>query len=279
MPEVGVPEAALVIGVSPVRVRQLIASGQLRAREVGGRWLVDVESLPSAPRRGRPMSQRIAWALLLLADGQRADWASAGEISRLRAQRNRLAHDPEPELLLRSWLASRANRHVFSAPEPQGLREDPRLVLSGISDPRSGMSAGAEVEGYVHPDDLQAVCADHLLVPSSGERANVVLHASPAPLTAPVPVLLLAADLAEHDGPRELERSRDLIRQALESWPQGRSRSTDKPALGGVTRAIDLAVTALAGRDDSAAAAVFVGQKVLREARGDSFDGRTTDER
>ena len=215
MSEVSVPEAAHMMGLSPVRARQLIASGQIHARRVGGRWLVDVESLPSAPRRGRPMSQRIAWALAELAEGRRAPWASAGEISRLRAQRARLIDDPEPELLLRSWLASRAHRHVLSAPNPQGLRADPRIVLSGISDPRSRMSAGAEVEGYVHDDDLQAVLVDHLLVPSSGARANVVLHAAPLVPDAPVPVLLLAADLAEHDGDRELGRARDLIQQAL----------------------------------------------------------------
>jgi hypothetical protein len=218
MAEVGVPEAARMISVSPVRVRQLIASGQLRARQVGGRWLVDVESLPSAPRRGRPMSQRIAWALAELGDDRRAPWVSAGEISRLRAQRGRLVDNPEPELLLRSWLAARAHRHVLSAPNPQGLREDPRIVLSGISDPRSRMSAGAEVEAYVHDDDLQAVRADHLLVPSSGARANVVLHAAPLMPEAPVPVLLLAADLAEHDGDRELGRARELIQQALKPW-------------------------------------------------------------
>lgn len=164
------------------------------------------------------MSQRIAWALAELGDDRRAPWASPGEISRLRAQRNRLARDPEPELLLRSWLAARAHRYVLSAPNPEGLRADPRIVLSGISDPRSRMSAGSEVEAYVHDDDLQAVLVDHLLVPSSGERANVVLHAAPLVPDAPVPVLLLAADLAEHDGDRELGRARELIQQALKPW-------------------------------------------------------------
>lgn len=60
MQEVGVPEAARMLGVSPARARQLIADGGIAARQVTGRWLVDVASLPSAPRRGRPMSPRIA---------------------------------------------------------------------------------------------------------------------------------------------------------------------------------------------------------------------------
>lgn len=211
MLEVSVPEAARMLGVSPVRARQLVAAGQLHARRVGGRWLVEVDSLPSAPRRGRPMSQRIAWALAELAEGRRASWASSGEMSRLRGQLERLRNDPEPELLLRSWFASRAVRHRLSAPDAQRLRDDPRIVPSGVSDPRSRMSAGSDVEAYVHDDDVAAVRAAHLLVPASGARANVVLHVAPLLPEQPVPVLLLAADLAEHDGDRELGRARELI--------------------------------------------------------------------
>lgn len=219
MPEVGVPEAARMLGVSPVRARQLIAEGQLDARQVAGRWLVDVASLPSAPRRGRPMSPRVAWALAELADGRRAPWLRHDEAYRLRARRNELVHDPEPELLLRSWFASRARRHQLAAPDPQRLLDDPRLVPSGISDPRSGMSAGHQVEAYVHADDLEDVRADHLLVPADRSRANAWLHAAPMLPGRPVPLLLLAADLAEHDGPRELGRARDLIAAAFRDRP------------------------------------------------------------
>ncbi len=219
MPEVGVPEAARMLGVSPVRTRQLIAAGRIDARQVAGRWLVDVASLPSAPRRGRPMSPRVAWALASLADGHRASWLRDDEAYRLRARRNELVHDAEPELLLRSWLAARAHRHQLSAPDPQRLLNDPRLVPSGVSDPRSGMSAGHQAEAYVDANDLEDVRADHLLVPADRSRANVWLHAAPMLPSRPVPLLLLAADLAEHDGPRELGRARDLIAAAVAERP------------------------------------------------------------
>ncbi|QGQ18497.1 helix-turn-helix domain-containing protein [Cellulomonas sp. JZ18] len=211
MPEVGVPEAARMLGVSPGRVRQVIADGSIAARQVGGRWLIDVASLPSAPRRGRPMSPRIAWALAEMSAGRRAPWLSNEEAYRLRVRRNTLAHDARPELLLRSWLASRADRHQLAAPDPRQLQDDPRLVPSGISDPRSGMSAGHQVEAYVHADAFEDVRADHLLVPADRSRANVWLHAAPLLPERPVPLLLVAADLADHDGPRELGRARELI--------------------------------------------------------------------
>lgn len=89
------------------------------------------------------------------------------------------------------------------------------MVLAGISDPRSRLSSGDDLEAYVHEDDLAAVRAEHLLVPSRAGRANVVLHASPVVPAHPVPLLLLAGDLAEHDSDRELGRSRDLIVAAL----------------------------------------------------------------
>jgi len=208
--DVELAEAARMMGVSAVRARQMAREGRLRARRVGGRWLVDAASLPSAPRRGRPMSVRIAWALVELSAGGAAEWVEPRESYRLRRALDRLVADDEPEMLLRSWLASRAERQLLSASEVDGLRADPRLALSGLSDERSGLSAARNVEAYVRAEDAAAVRRDHLLI-DSGSNANVVLHVSPRVPDRPVPVLLLAADLADHDGPRELARARELI--------------------------------------------------------------------
>lgn len=208
--EIALVEAARMMGVSAERARQLAREGRLGARLVGGRWLVDAASVPSASRRGRPMSSRIAWALVEISSGGSAEWIEARESYRLRQALGRLVADDEPELLLRSWLASRADRELLSASEIDAVRADPRLVLSGVSDERSGLSAAADVEAYVRADDAPAVRRDHLLL-DAGSRANVVLHVSPLLPDGPVPVLLLAADLAERDGPRELSRARELI--------------------------------------------------------------------
>ena len=209
--DVSVPEAARMMGVSVARARRLAAEGRIHARIVGGRWLVDAASLPSALRRSRPMSPRMAWALVVLSDGARPDWVEPRESYRLRRALERLAADDEPELLLRSWLASRAERRRLSAPDAKALRSDARVLLSGLSDERAGLSAAGDVEGYVGADDADAVIRDHLLI-DAGPSADVVLHVSPLLPGVPVPLLLVAADLAEHDGPRELARARELIR-------------------------------------------------------------------
>ena len=199
-----------MMGLSVARARRLAAEGRIRARLVGGRWLVDAASLPSAPRRSRPMSPRMAWALVVLSAGGVPDWVEPRESYRLRRALERLAADDEPELLLRSWLASRADRRRLSAQEAQALRADARVVLSGLSDDRAGLSAAGDVEGYVLADEAEALIRDHLLI-DGGPSPYVVLHVAPLLPEVPVPLLLVAADLAERDGPRELARARDLI--------------------------------------------------------------------
>ncbi|HMO10198.1 MAG TPA: hypothetical protein PKB06_01540 [Actinotalea sp.] len=79
------------------------------------------------------------------------------------------------------------------------------------------MSAAGDVEGYVLADDAEALARDHLLIDAAAS-ADVVLHVSPMLSEVPVPLLLVAADLADHDGPRELARARDLIAE----WSAGR---------------------------------------------------------
>ena len=208
--DVSVPQAAQIMGVSVARARRLAADGRLHARLVGGRWLIDAASLPSAPRRSRPMSPRMAWALVALSDGGRPDWVGPRESYRLRRALNRLAADDEPELLLRSWLAARAERRRLSASDVQALRADARVILAGVSDERAGLSAAGDVEGYVQVGDADVVIRDHLLIEAESS-ADVVLHVSPRLPEAPVPLLLVAADLADHDGPRELARAREFI--------------------------------------------------------------------
>ena len=207
--EVSAAEVASVLGVSQRRVRALIDAGRLPARKVAGRWLIDAAALPS-PHRSRPMAAEQAWAIL----DDRPLARSRQAASRLRRQRARLADDPAPERLLVSWVASRARRMVFEARNPDGLLSDERLVASGVSDRRAGIAPGGRVEGYVREADLAAVRRGHLLRPG-GPASNVVLHIVDELPSFPVPLLVLAADLAEHNGPRDLARARDLIAQAV----------------------------------------------------------------
>lgn len=105
---------------------------------------------------------------------------------------------------------------LYTTREPAGILDDPRVIRSGLSDPRAGISAVDVVEGYVTTADLEQVCRAHLLRSAPG-RPTVILHVVDELPPDPVPLLLLAADLAEHDGARELARSRALITGALNS--------------------------------------------------------------
>ena len=89
--------------------------------------------------------------------------------------------------------------------------------MSGVSHPISGFASGDLVEGYVDPDDVGAVADAYLLsAVTAGDQGNVVLHVAPKALTGNVDdiaPLLLAADLAEHRGPREEARAAELVRE------------------------------------------------------------------
>lgn len=206
--EVSVREAADALGVSDRRVRQLIEAGRIRARRVGWQWLVDGASLPMAPRRSRPLSPTEAWLLLATEETPR------GRPGRWRERRDRLRSDPSPASLLASWAAARGDRLLFTTREPAGVLADPAVVRSGVSDPRSRIGAVDLAEGYVRSDDLDAVRRRHLLRPAVG-RPDVILHVVAALPADPVPPLVLAADLAEHEGPRELARAGELIAQVV----------------------------------------------------------------
>lgn len=220
-----VAEAAEALGVHPQRIHQRIREGSLHATKIGGRWVLDardVHALRSHRSPGRPLSERTAWNLLRVAVG--AD-AHLSPVDRSRARsylRNLLAHAADGDNADQNspWVAAldralrnRAERRLYAASprDLPDLRDDDRVHLSGVSLPGSNMSAADVVEGYVHRRDLDEVVDYHLLSPGDRDRANVILHVIPEgpdlhfPDLGPIlcSPLALAADLAEHQGPRE----------------------------------------------------------------------------
>jgi excisionase family DNA binding protein len=201
--EVGVKEVATQLGVTEARVRQLIAAGDMPARQVSGRWLVPEGAVPRSLRVSRPMSERMAWAFIDLLSGRPVTGVVPTERYRLLDKRHQLLGSPRPGVLLRSWLRRRAGLLRLEAPagDIAELLADPRLVPSGISDPRSAMSAGNGAEGYVRRSDVEALMRDYLMAESA--EGNVWLHTADRSLLRPPPLGLVIADLADHDGPRE----------------------------------------------------------------------------
>jgi hypothetical protein len=172
----------------------------------------------------------MAWAFINLVSGQPVSSVAPVERYRLFQKRDQLLGSGRPGVLLRSWLRRRADLLRLAAPEGDiaELLADPRLVPSGISDPRSAMSAGNGAEGYARRSDVEAVVRHYLMAESA--EGNVWLHKSGRELLRAAPLGLVVADLADHDGPREDGVVEALLRSV--PWTCGRtptSCTTSRP--------------------------------------------------
>jgi hypothetical protein len=209
--DVSIADVARARQVSERRILYMIQDGELAARRVGGRWLVDERELARRPRIGRPLSHRMAWAMIGALSGEAPSGLGPSEVSRLNARVRRLRDEPDAVALVSSWLRSRADLHRMRAPEAavRELLADERFVRSGVSDPRAGLASGREAEGYVSPSDFMAVVREYLLLPSNDP--NVFLRVADAGLSVPAPLGAVLADLADHNGPREDAQARRLL--------------------------------------------------------------------
>ncbi len=234
-----VAQAAERLGVGVPRIHQRIADGSLRAERIGSQWVVDELSLlrvAESKAAGRPLSFRSAWALVALAAGDEEDLEELAPVERARAKARLamlfalVAEDSQSEagvrriaVVLRSWFRNRASRELRKAASADlpGLRLDRRWMPLGLSAPGSGIGAGDIAEGYLAQDDLASLSEDFLLVPAE-QDANVVLHVLPVGRRVfPESQLLLAADLAEHRGPREERRAAELLREVAATYERG----------------------------------------------------------
>ena len=159
------------------------------------------------------MSPKMAWAFIDMLSGEHPAGISNNERARLKAKLQLLKYSSEPGDLLRSWLRRRAHllRLSVARADVNALLKDSRLVPSGISDGRSQLSAGDEVEAYVSPEDIPSIKADYLL--AGILPANVWLHVVDRHIPNPAPLGLVLADLAGHNGPREDAILREMLRR------------------------------------------------------------------
>lgn len=217
---IGIAEAAERLGVSRQRVLQMIADQRLPAERVGQSWSISEADL--ARHRvpvGRPLSTDMARGFLDLAAGKRPELSSR-DISRLRGNMIRLVRevrsDGDPASLLRSWLPRRAVRLEMSVAEAdlsEALADD-RLVISGISDKRAGMSSDRVGEGYVDEQVADDFFDDHFVVEAQ-ERANLIIHV--AVVVPPISPVVIAADLSDYRAGREDRQARVVLENWIES--------------------------------------------------------------
>ena len=237
MGAVSVAQAAERLGVSVPRIHQRIADGSLSAERIGSQWAVDERSLLRIQERskaGRPYSARSAWAIIAASedDRERVGGSRPAVSARVRMQLKRLL-DPAAEpvadeevvrqfvVSLRSVLRNRAQRRVLRAASADlvDLRADGRWAM--LVDLGASGIASPDVEGYLGESDVDGVVRDYLLV-AADRDANVVLHVLPdAQYPYPDSRLRLAADLAEHRGPREEARAAELLHELALRWKAG----------------------------------------------------------
>lgn len=222
-PPLSVDEAAEGLGLSPQRVRALIASARLPAERIGARYLLDPRDVAAFAQRerrgGRPLGARNAWALLAELSGR----AEAVSVSRPSLYRLRglldeggvrlvdaLAH-AQPRSRLHSW-------RVLPSDLAQ-LRHDRRLVPSGLAadHPSIGIRYDPERDGldaYVGHDDLKAL--RERLQPEEGSRAANVLLRVPREEAwildeERAPTSVAAADLLDHRDLRVRRAARAVL--------------------------------------------------------------------
>lgn len=173
---VGVAEAARRLGVSPRRVRQMIADGRLPARRIGRVWAINERDLDTIRLRPahRPWKPASAWAVLAAAGGALPAALSASQ--RHRALR-RLQAGLENIVAL---LSERACRRTFYA-HPADI--DRIIAVPGVV--RTAANAADELgidlmgsgpaEAYVASSVLEEIAA-RFHVEERSERPNLVLR-------------------------------------------------------------------------------------------------------
>ena len=232
---VSVAQAAERLGVSVPRIHQRIADGSLVAERIGSQWVVDERSLLRIHERskaGRPYSARSAWAVIAASEDDSDRVGGSGPAVSARVRMKRLlepAAEPNADeeavrqlvVSLRSVFRNRAQRRLLRAAPADlvDLRADDRWAM--LVDLGASGIASPDVEGYLAESLVEGILKDYLLVESDRD-ANVVLHVvSGGQYPYPDSRLRLAADLAEHRGPREEARAAALLHELALEWKVG----------------------------------------------------------
>lgn len=172
----GVVDAAEELEVSPRRVRQMLASGDLAGQRVGRSWAINLVDVRRLRRSGvgRPWSAASAWAVLELAAGLNPELSA---VERSRARR-RLADCGLDGLVGR--LRARSDRREMYA-HPSALRRlasESGVVRGGVSAAAEygvDLIAGDEAEVYVSASHVAARIDRYVLDEDSG-RPNVIVR-------------------------------------------------------------------------------------------------------
>lgn len=209
----GVAEYAEKLGVSRAAAYKRVRGGGISAYRIGSQWVVPDQALAAPKPAARPMSAANAVSLLVSLSGAEVDVRDPVVRRRIAGKAGQVRAGDVDLQRLWSWVRSRAPRLALSASpvDVSELLDDPRLVRSGIADPRAGLVASGIAEGYVAPANADDLVRDYLLVES--DRPNVWLHVADVAVdeSGRIPIGFVVADLLDHAGPREVGQAESLL--------------------------------------------------------------------
>lgn len=244
-------DAAERLGITERQVRRLAAAGELSARRVGGRWLIDAKAVRhrsrSDSRPGRPLSPSMAWTVLAAtsavfepdAKGSRQE-APSIEDRRARYRLRALLADAPPSRQWNKWLRHRADaRRVWVHPGVvDRLARDHRLHPAGrsvVAASGLGIATGDRNTFYVDENVVDQVLADYrahfsdegqvvmMVVPTGVRPAALGEPGSPVNLAAALVDLLASSDARERHA---AVSALDSARQAFVAGPAGTASSS-----------------------------------------------------
>jgi hypothetical protein len=191
----------------------MVGSGQIVAQRVGRSWVIEQAEVNQRVANRRPLSPRMAGLLVNAMSGNEPVGLDAQERFFLGKYVEHLRSYDDPLRLLHSWMRSRQIHVVDVAanlPDIPEIAADLRVVASGISDPRAGLSAAGEFEGYIGAADLDGFLRNNLLVVFASP--NIRLHVVAERPSEPVGLGLVIADLVDWNRPREDGRALELLK-------------------------------------------------------------------
>lgn len=220
-PEVPASEAARRLRVNDSRVRQLIEAGELPARKVANRWLVDAGALERrgvlGPAHGRPLEPQNAWGLLFLGSGEPAPWLASDVRSRLRRRLREGALRRD-----RGRLVKRARVHYFIGAERARaqLMRDSRFVRSGISaaaDHGASLRSPRVLDGYLPEAEVERMAYRFALQSADEREADLIIRGVagfwPFGTRRVAPKAVVAVDLLSSLDQRTRRAGEELLRK------------------------------------------------------------------
>lgn len=207
-----VQEFAEKKGISYQRALDLVHQGTIKHSMVGKIIAIAPDQLDWQPLSARPLSKKMANALLSHLSGAEVSDLSPTERSRMRKHLAQVHASPEPARILHEKTLARAEVRTFNANKAilEMLYQDRRLVLTGVCFPGSQLTSDNVFEAYCNPSDLEQIKRDHWLVEGANGNASLYLSDVPEKHTA-----WAIADLGRWNCPRELREAKRLLSALL----------------------------------------------------------------